>query len=205
MADTTYSVTIEYSDPRFFEALADPEGFLPFLADAMQNIVDAYQEIASVYAPESEANRPGRVDKDGRPMGYYERGRGWWYPLTTHNTMGMGAEIPLLKPSTKAPKTMSITTLMAQGFTGGVTGYKLIPNSEQMNERWTNSVQQSASEVIGRLNNSASYSGLVQGMSQTALHRSRDWRTVVDAWAGDELSGIIIDETMQALKAYYNL
>jgi hypothetical protein len=202
MAD--YQVTITYSDPKFFEALADPEGFMPYLAGAMENIVTAYKEAAWDYAPESEANRPGRVNADGDPMGYYERGRGWWYPVITHNAIGLGAEIPLLKPHTKSPKTMGAMALIAQGF-AGVAGYKLIPSSEQMHDRWVTNVQQNASNVIGRLSNTASYSGFVQGLDQTALHQSRGWQTVMDTWGRSDLQDTINVETLQALKAYYNL
>jgi hypothetical protein len=54
-----------------------------YLADAMQDALFTIQgEIGyASYPPATEANRPGRVDQDGNPMGYYERGRGWWYPV----------------------------------------------------------------------------------------------------------------------------
>lgn len=31
----------------------------------------------AVYPPETAANKPGRTDRRGRPMGWYERGAGW--------------------------------------------------------------------------------------------------------------------------------
>lgn len=33
-----------------------------------------------LYPPETAANKAGRVYPDGRPMGYYVRGRGWYAP-----------------------------------------------------------------------------------------------------------------------------
>ena len=201
----TFEVEITQSDPRFFEALQNPDGFIPVLGEAMKNIIDTYEERASVYAPESEANKPGRFNMlTHEPMGFYERGRGWWYPLLTHNTMGLAKEIPLLHVNLKAPHTKDVTTLMASGIRG-VAGYRLIENSEQMHDRWTTEVQQNASEVIGKMSNSASYSGLVQGLLQVTLHRSRGWKTVVDTWESPEMQQVVTDETIKAIDQYYNL
>lgn len=197
-------VTITESDPRFFEALADPAGFFPHLRDAMQRIVTAFSERASEYAPESEANQPGRTDKEGRPMGYYERGRGWWYPVMTHNALGLGSELPIVGPHPKGPKTMGALALLARGFSG-VAGYKLRPTSEQMHDRWTAEVQQSENEVAGRVANTASYSSYVQGPDQTALHASRDWQTVEQTWESDDMQNVVEQETLQAIDDYYNL
>lgn len=62
----------------------------PYLLGAMQDVVFIIQgELGYTgYAPSSEANLPGRFDKDGEPMGYYERGRGWWYPVKNASTLG---------------------------------------------------------------------------------------------------------------------
>jgi hypothetical protein len=198
----TFDVTIDVQDPDFFKALEDPEGFLPYLGQAMQNILTVYQSVAEVYAPESDANSPGRFDQEGRPMGYYERGRGWWYPLLTHNTLGLKDEIPTLRPHSKAPVTMKSMALMALGFPG-VAGYRLIPNSEQMHDRWVWEVIFDPSEVIGNLSNIASYSSYVQGLDQVQLHQSRGWRTVMNSWEDPSVQSILMDETMKAVDAYY--
>lgn len=57
----------------------------------MQTIVFLIQSklgYAEGYPPSSEANLPGRIDEDGRPLGYYERNRGWWYPLLRRSSLG---------------------------------------------------------------------------------------------------------------------
>jgi hypothetical protein len=195
---------ITYSDNAFFEALLDPGSIGPHLAEAMKNIMAEYQAVAAEYAPESEANKPGRVDQDGNPMGYYERGRGWWYPLVTHNTLAGEGEIPVLRPHTKAPKTMKASTLAAVGIKS-VTGYRLNPTSEQMADRWSTSVTQSGDEVVGQLTNTASYSDLVQGLEQVLLHQSRGWRTVVTSWQDNDLVLFVNDQTFKAINAFYHL
>ena len=60
-----------------------------YLFDAMSDVVLMIQgEVGyASYPPADEANAPGRVDKDGEPMGYYERGRGWWYPVKNPATL----------------------------------------------------------------------------------------------------------------------
>ena len=205
MADIGIEIEIVESDPRFFEALEDPEGFMPALAGAMSNIMDAYKDQASQYAPESEANHPGRFSlRTHKPMGFYERGRGWWYPLMTHNTMGLGGEQAVLTHSIKAPKTIAVKHVMAVGI-AGVAGYRLNPTSEQMGDRWVSEVEQRASEVLGHLSNSASYSSFVQGWDQTALHKARDWQTVLMVWVSPEMQAVVEDETMAAISQYYNL
>ena len=198
----TIEYTIDIQDPGFFKALENPDGFLPFLDRAMANTLTAFQAVAEIYAPESEANRPGRVDENGDPMGYYERGRGWWYPLLTHNTMGMAEEIPVIGPHSKSPTTLKSIKTLAIGIKG-VAGYKLIPNSQQMHDRWTWDVNHSSGEVIGHLMNSATYSPYVQGMEQDPLHRVRGWSTVMDSWEDDLTQSTVMDEVKLAVDAYF--
>lgn len=174
-------LTIEESDPEFFKALQNPQGFLPHLATAMENIVSEYQARAEVYAPESEANAPGRVNADGWPMGWYERGVGWWEPDNRS-----------IKRKGIAVKDIAFQNIR----------YRLTEPSQQMGDRWVTEVQQTANEVIGFLSNTATYSGYVQGMEQIALHRSRGWQTVMDIWE----SGLQVEvdvQTTKALEAYY--
>lgn len=137
-------------------------------------------------------------------MGYYERGRGWWYPLITHNTLSLGSEIPTVRPHTKTPKTLSTMATLAVGFRG-VAGYRLVPNSEQMHDRWVWEVIPTGNDVIGNLSNLASYSSFVQGLDQTGLHASRNWQTAMSAWESDPLQTLIIDETLDAIDTYYGL
>jgi hypothetical protein len=204
MLPTTSDITITEDDPKFFEALENPEGFLPILAEAMANIMTEFVAGVEKPAPESDANAPGRTDRNGRPMGYYERGRGWWYPIRTHNKLGLGRDLPRLGLNARAPHTLGSRALIAKGI-NGVAGYKLSAVSEQLEENWRADVIQNADEVIGILSNLASYGGYVQGVDQTALHQSREWNTYLDIWESAHMQAVVVDETMKALKTYYNL
>lgn len=78
-------------NPELLEALKmEPSKVLPFLHDAMVDVTFMIQGqlgYANGYPPASEANQPGRLDSDGEPMGYYERNRGWWYPVKRKETL----------------------------------------------------------------------------------------------------------------------
>ena len=204
MADPV-EITILYDDPLFEQAMNEPAGAFPALADAMTPIMSAYEDRASVYAPESEANQPGRFSLvTQKPMGYYERGRGWWYPLLTHRTIDLTKEVPLLRLNPKAPHTAGMKTLMAAGIPQ-VAGYRLIENSEQMHDKWSFDVEVVADEIIGHMVNTASYSALVQGMEQTRLHQARDWQTFIDVWESDAMQEIVYQETDKAISTYFHL
>lgn len=209
--DEEVEVTITPGDPRFFQALQNPEGLYPFLSDAMDAVLQVYGEVASEYAPESEANKPGRthivqratkwaVESREEPMSYYERGRGTWYPLKTHKALQ--GELPLLKPHTKAPKTLGSMRTAAQGFQG-VTGYRLRPTSQQMHDRWTKEVHQTVDGVIGNLRNLATYSSYVQGQDQTLLHQQRGWKTAKANWEDPKVQEAVQASTTKALDDYY--
>ena len=198
------SVQIDYDDPEFFKALENPEGFFPILGDAMENILTVFEAVASEYAPESEANRPGRVDEEGHPIGYYERGRGWWYPLVTKREISIKEDLPVLRPHTLAPKTMEARTLLAEGIRA-VAGYRLIPNSEQMHDQWEQGVGITAHEVTGFLRNTASYSDYVQGASQIDLHKKRGWQTVITSWNSPEVQRAVDEQTTLAIVKYFRV
>jgi len=213
--DTTQTLTVDYSDPQFFAALADPAGILPHLEDAMHGIMTKFVAQAEIPAPESAANKPGRMhivhratahalESREEPMGYYERGRGWWYPLKTHNKLGLQNEIPTLGRHRKAPHTMGILALKAKGIQS-VAGYKLIANSEQLEENWRAEVTLEGDAVTGELTNFASYSGYVQGQDQTQLMEDLQWRKVEDSWNSPAVQAAVTTETHKALDAYYHL
>lgn len=79
-------------NPQLLEAFKiEPSKVLPFLHDAMVDVtflIQAQLGYANGYAPASEANQPGRVNAEGEPLGYYERNRGWWYPVKRPETLG---------------------------------------------------------------------------------------------------------------------
>ena len=202
MADD-FSVEIVWDDPQFKQALEDPQGFIPHLALAMKDITDGFQDQVSVYAPESEANAPGRVDADGKPMGFYERGRGWWYPVMNRSTLGKGP-MGTVRPNLKAPTTWKRRAVLAEGF-AGVAGYKLRPTSEQMHDDWSNEVAVEQDDVTGKITNTASYSDVVVGLEQTDLNRSRNWTNVEIVWSSPSMQNLVDDATLRALNEYYNL
>jgi hypothetical protein len=197
MTDTV-ELIITTPEP-FWTNIQHPEYFARFAEPAMENIMVEFKSEMEVYAPESEANAPGRTDKDGRPMGYYERGRGWWYPIMQKATIAMAGRLAgagLGRSRAKFGKSLGV---IKGGRRFGVAGYKLIPNSQQMGERWVAAVQSDAETVIGTLFNGASYSGLVQGPSQTELMASRQWNDVDDVWNSDPMQGALDKEISGAL------
>lgn len=200
---TSLEVDIQIDDKDFFAALEDPQGFMPVLADSMESILEVYKNVAWDYAPESEANRPGRTDEYGMPQGFYERGRGWWYPVITHNTLALEKELPVVGPHSKGPKTLRALALIARNL--NAVGYKLIESSEQMHDRWMTEVSQENNDVIGTLSNSASYSNYVQGMDRIDLHKRRGWQDVKESFENPDVQNAVMSETLNAIDTYYHL
>lgn len=125
-------------------------------------MVDFLQE----YPPSK--SKPGRwtTDKDGnaRPMSYYERGRGTWYPIMKRkNVFARGMP----------KKSKGIITGKSVGVRS-VAGYRLIPTSHRLREKWTVTKTQSGVTV----NNSAPYAAVVQNAKKQArLMKEIGWRT----------------------------
>lgn len=199
-------VQITFDDPKFQEAVKNPDGITPHFADAMKNIMAVFMDKASEYAPESEANAPGRIDKNGKPMGFYERGRGWWYPILTQQGLGSANGVVLFRGKKKNPTSTKLgTSLKAVGFRG-VAGYHLRETSEQMDKQWLTDVTQNANEIVGELTNTASYSGYVQGVEQIVLHKEREWRqTTPTVWESEEVQNVVRDEVFAAIDQFYGL
>jgi hypothetical protein len=181
-----------------------PEKVFPFLKKAMQVSVRAVQENISEYPPSTAANQPGRVDEKGKPMGYYERGRGWWYPVMQEQTLGeeigvsFGAETA--KRAAKRNKVKSIPT---------VAGYKLARGgtSQMLGRSWSTNVITEKDGVLGEIGNRASYSGYVQGPpSIQAAHMANIGWTNADAAlekskpAIDEAFGVALQDFLATLK-----
>jgi len=164
----------------FDEAIAwlerAPETAIPLFEQAMTRGLDAVAGRVKAYPPATEANRPGRVMADGRPMGYYERGQGWWYPVKRTKTFG-GLRL----------KTQGVKILGKRiAAKAGIAGYKLIRSSEKLREHWTTRVTRLANGVEGIVGNLVSYAGTVQGFvsrdpRQAQLPASRDWPSIETA------------------------
>lgn len=159
------------------------------LRPVMTAAVRTLKSAVAKYPPASEGNAKGRFNiKTGKPMGYYERGRGWWYPVMRRPTLG---ERPLKSEGAMRAR---------RGF--GFAGYKLAKGgtSETLGRKWT-----TKSEMGGlrrEIGNAASYGPLVQDRNQQAgIHRKRGWKTIqevaTEQWP--KLLGMIEAEIRKAL------
>ncbi len=189
-------------DPIFFENIQHPENFIHYADNAMMHIMDEFKAEMEVYAPEDEANAPGRIGPDGEPLGWYERGRGWWYPIKRMNTLQLAGRVAGAGAGLSRAKFGKRVGVVPGKRVSGVVGYKLIPSSEQMGDRWVVAVITEDDVVIGRLFNGASYSDYVQGLGQSALMAERQWNAVLDIWNGDPMQGTIDREITDALDKF---
>lgn len=167
-----------------------PGRVLPFIEQAMGSAVRAVQENIVEYPPATSANQPGRVRtvtlkrKSGnvqvqRPMGYYERGRGWWYPVLQTRSLGQLIGVPYgSEPAGRAAKRHKLES------TPVLAGYKLADGgtSEMLGRSWaTNTrVDKENLVVVGEIGNNASYSMVVQGPreKQSSRMNSIGWTSV---------------------------
>lgn len=199
---TSVDIEVTIGDPEFFDSIEDPQKFTPIFMKAAETIVIEFINLISVYPPTTEANEPGRVSLvTHRPMGYYERGRGWWYPVT-----GFIASrgVRTIKPGLGTPKTRSVEVLRAAGFEG-VSGYKLKASSEKMGKSWEYDIQMGSAGPLAIVSNTAGYSGLVVGQEQTALNAARDWPNVEDIWNSRLMDLIVHDALVSAINEYYHI
>lgn len=148
-----------------------PRRVMPYLKKAMTRSVRAAQERVAEYPPATEANQPGRISmKTHKPMGYYERGRGWWYPLMTDRTLGgkMGKSLGQIKAGAKIKRLTS------------VKGYRLESGgeSEMLGRSWDAQIIELKDTIIGIVGNNTSYADYVQGDKQSRIHSARGWPTV---------------------------
>lgn len=167
----TINIAIEYLDQvqaKLAAGTAAPE-LRAAIGVVLNNI---WQDVAQ-YPPSTEANQPGRFSiRTHKPMGYYERGRGWWYPVMQRTTLG----------SSRGKGVGSWGASKALSSASGIAGYKLAGGgkSEALGRHWAMQMSANSREIRGRLINSASYAGYVQGDLQNTLHRKRGWQTVSD-------------------------
>lgn len=162
-----------------------PELAMREITAAMQRSVLTLQGWIAVYPPESEGNLPGRVKvvtRNGRtraePLGYYERGRGWWYPLKRRPEGKVGKRLGTQRLSKKQAE--------ALGMLGVVAGYRLRRTSERLGTRWTSEVVVRADAVIGEVGTVVGYADAVQGAGQRDIFAERKWGTIDQALAACE-------------------
>ena len=124
------------------------------------------------YPKSTAANKPGRFSDKGRPLGYYERNRGYWSPIVSKSTLTLGSFGHYGKAFGR------IKGSATQRKTGTVAGYKLTSHSEQLGKKW--SMRLGADYVI--IANSASYAKWVQGAkTQSNVMKNIGWETDAQA------------------------
>jgi len=140
------------------------------LTVAMTRSVRIVEGIIKPYPPATDSNRPGRIGRNGRPMGYYERGRGWWYPVMQPRTLG--------EVLGKAEGAISTPRRGSR-----VVGYKLSKHGQSQNlgRKWTVAVSNDGNAIEGVVGNTVSYAEFVQGRKQAGIHELHDWKTLDDA------------------------
>ncbi len=158
-----------------------PKIALPILEEAMNKSVKLLQAYMAKYPPSTEANRPGRVDKNGRPMGYYERGRGWWYPVLRRQTVEIAGRLAALRAGETGMlfgKSRGVLQAGRKLQQSGVSGYRLQATSQMLGKSWTSEVYVLEDSVEGVVGNDSTYSPQVQGDMQPGLFAQRGWQTL---------------------------
>lgn len=164
MADSDTTVTVEgYAELRGMIASA-PELVAPIAAEAVDSSLMAIYAVAQPYPPETIANSPQN------PKGkWYERHYG---PRWLRKGSGASlAGVTLRK---------QVNVLEALGVIGGS------PTSQQLQLRWKLiKAEKQDAEIVGELDNTASYAKFVQGPLevQTSVMKDIGWTSVDDAIA----------------------
>lgn len=163
---------------------------MPHVQQAMENSLAALDDVLKEYPPSTEANQPGRFSlKTHRLMGYYERGRGWWYPVMRKKTLGPQAG--KRAGAVALPKHLRGMARAA--------GYKLRRTSERLGTKWTRQVMTTDDAVVGEIGTTVSYADYVQGDRQSRIHQARGWKTADEAL--DEVESDILGFFGQAMEA----
>jgi hypothetical protein len=175
---------MEINDERFQRFLDDlvkaPEKVLPYASRAMELSTLEVKSQMAQYPPETEANRPGRVHMVKRatkhalesrlePMGYYERGKGWWSPIKRREKLNSIAE-----QRGGFGRSIGRGVIRKRGVSH-VVGYKLHPNSENLGKKWVTEVRLFNRGVMGVVGNNVTYAPFVQGDKQSKLFAMRKW------------------------------
>lgn len=176
-----------------------PDRALPMATAAMSISVKLLSGRLKQYPAETTANQPGRVDKNGESLGYYERHRGWWYPVKRIATL------PPVRKKTRGARMIKNVE--------GVVGYKLAKNrngkpgtSEFLGQKWTDDVRRSGIGVVGVVGNTASYAPYVEGPRdlQSAAMSAIGWVALDDALAEvmpdiDRAFGDAVDQLLASM------
>jgi len=200
------SYRIEVPDSQSYEKLtgffvAIPEKILPYLERFWGLSGEIIKGRVAEYPPTTEANFPGRIDQEGRPEGYYERGKGSWRPILTLPTLNK--KVALKEAAGKSlGRGLRISEKDSEErILDRVYGYTLRPTSENLGKSWYTFTERTPEGIVGSLGNTASYASYVQGFldEQASIPASRDWmslETAIDQSAPEmlELADVILDE-----------
>lgn len=159
-----------------------PEAALKELEQEMQYAVFVLQEQLAEYPPSTAANRPGRTNADGKPMGFYERGAGWWYPIMRRATLGQ-------KPKKSAGAMLKgrAGKLFGAQVNAGVSEYKLRRDSEALGRSWTTQVTRGDGFIAGEVGTDTSYAPwLVDDEKQARRMQQIGWVTVGTVMSAQE-------------------
>lgn len=170
-----------------------PEKSAPILLEAVTKSCEAVKGVLVEYPPATEANKPGRINRKGKPMGYYERGRGWWYPVrqrsTMESTIGASGQPIKAKGGIKAPRSL------------GLAGYKLRATSEMLNRRWATEAKMVQNGAEGTIGTPVSYARWVH-IDQPAIFRARGWKSMTEALeaASDDIQAAFAEAIDKVVK-----
>lgn len=159
-----------------------PTTVLKIMMAGMRKISSLVVGIVKEYPPATAANRPGRVGIVRRggvprevPIGFYERGRGWWAPVKEASALGgktLKSEGVMMARGGKQRARLSAI---------GVAGYKLRATSEQLGKSWTYQVNQVTGAIEAVIGNDTRYANKVQGSDRSHLFELRGWKTIDEA------------------------
>ena len=121
----------------------------------------------------------GHITPREEPMGYYQRGTGWWYPI---KKLGGRIEFLMYRHRIKGLFGRAAGLQLAKN-TKGVAGYRLSKKhtSEELGQSWAHKTEVTSTEVVTTIGNNASYVDYVNGRYQPALFGMRGWKTIDDA------------------------
>lgn len=161
-----------------------PEKARPILEKAVTLACDAVIGQLKEYPPATDANRPGRKDKRGKPKGYYERGRGWWRPVMRRATIQTAGRIAGMGRG-YAQYGKGVGVIKARG--SDVAGYKLASRSQLLGRHWARkfhpvSVSSTNDGVEGVIGTTVTYAKYVH-LYQSPLFAMRGWKSINQAFA----------------------
>src|ERR1035437_826053 len=131
-----------------------PHLAIPIVLQAMDKAALAIIGNTAPYPAATAANHPGRIGKDGRPMGYYVRGEGWYYPIMRNATI----------KGLKSGRATGVNRGNKFTRAVGIIGYKRSKKtSEELGRSWAHKTEMEGNEIVTSVGNNASYVLPVQG------------------------------------------